>query len=76
MMIQLAIPRPDRNCFAKSCGCHFNEACQTEENEALRNDEACSHAAVWEYKGPGQTPVMHKEPLVFENVKPAQRSYK
>ena len=60
----------------ESCGCHFNEAFQTEENEALRNDEFCSFVGAWEYKGPDQTPEMHQEPLFFENVNLAQRSYK
>jgi succinate dehydrogenase / fumarate reductase flavoprotein subunit len=60
----------------ESCGCHFNEAFQTAESEALRNDESCDFVAAWEYQGPGQAPVMHKEALEFTNVKPAQRSYK
>ena len=60
----------------ESCGGHFNEAYQTEENEALRNDDEYCHVSAWEYKGPNQDPQMHKEPLVFENVKLSQRSYK
>ncbi len=60
----------------ESCGCHFNEAFQTEENEAKRDDENYRHAAAWEYKGPEQEPVFHKEPLEFENVELSQRSYK
>jgi len=60
----------------ESCGGHFNEAYQTEENEAQRNDESYCHVSAWEYKGPGTDPEMHKEPLVFENVKLSQRSYK
>jgi len=60
----------------ESCGGHFNEAYQTEENEALRNDDAYCHVSAWEYKGPNEEPQMHKEPLVFENVKLSQRSYK
>ncbi len=60
----------------ESCGGHFNEAYQTEENEAQRNDEAYCHVSAWEYKGPDTGPEMHKEPLVFENVKLSQRSYK
>jgi len=60
----------------ESCGGHFNEAYQTEENEAQRNDEAYCHVSAWEYKGPNTDPEMHKEPLVFENVKLSQRSYK
>ena len=60
----------------ESCGCHFNEAFQTEDHEALRDDENMCHVAVWEYAGEGQAPIFHKEPLVFENVKLVTRSYK
>ncbi len=60
----------------ESCGGHFNESYQTEENEARRDDENFCHAAAWEYKGEGQEPDFHKEPLEFENVKLTQRSYK
>jgi len=60
----------------ESCGGHFNEAYQTEENEAQRNDEAYCHVSAWEFKGTDTDPEMHKEPLVFENVKLSQRSYK
>jgi len=60
----------------ESCGGHFREESQTEENEAKRDDANFSHVAVWEYKGQGTTPELHKEPLVFENVTPSQRSYK
>ncbi len=60
----------------ESCGGHFNEAFQTEENEAQRDDENYSYAAAWEFKGVGKEPVLHKEPLTFENVELAQRSYK
>ncbi|MFP4477601.1 MAG: fumarate reductase/succinate dehydrogenase flavoprotein subunit [Desulfatibacillaceae bacterium] len=60
----------------ESCGGHFNEAFQTEENEALRDDENFCHVAAWEYTGDGEKPVRHEEPLVFENVKLTQRSYK
>jgi succinate dehydrogenase / fumarate reductase flavoprotein subunit len=60
----------------ESCGCHFNEAYQTEEGEAKRDDENCSYVAAWEYAGLGGEPVLHKEHLVFENVEPTQRSYK
>jgi succinate dehydrogenase / fumarate reductase, flavoprotein subunit len=60
----------------ESCGGHFREESQTEENEAKRDDANFSYAAVWEYKGPGTTPALHKEPLIFENVTPSQRSYK
>ena len=60
----------------ESCGCHFNEAFQTEDHEALRDDVNMSHVAVWEYAGEGKEPIFHKEPLVFEFVKLATRSYK
>jgi succinate dehydrogenase / fumarate reductase flavoprotein subunit len=60
----------------ESCGCHLREESQTEENEALRDDDNYSHVSVWEYKGDEQPPELHKEPLVFENVTPSQRSYK
>jgi succinate dehydrogenase / fumarate reductase flavoprotein subunit len=60
----------------ESCGCHFNEAFQTEDHEARRDDENMCHVAVWEYAGVGQDPIFHKEPLVFENVKLVTRSYK
>jgi succinate dehydrogenase / fumarate reductase flavoprotein subunit len=60
----------------ESCGGHFNEAFQTEENEARRDDENFCHVAAWEFSGPGNEPLFHKEPLVFENVELSQRSYK
>ncbi len=60
----------------ESCGGHFNEEYQTEENEALRDDENFCHVAAWEFKGVGEDPELHKEPLEFENVKLTQRSYK
>ncbi len=60
----------------ESCGGHFNEAFQTEEHEALRDDEHFAHVAAWEYTGDESEPQRHIEPLVFENVHLAQRSYK
>ena len=60
----------------ESCGGHFREEYQTPEGEAQRDDENYCYVAAWEWKGDGQKPVMHKEPLTFENVKPTQRSYK
>jgi succinate dehydrogenase flavoprotein subunit len=60
----------------ESCGGHFREEYQTEDGEALRNDEAFCHAAVWEYQGAWHEPLRHTEPLVFDYVKPSQRSYK
>jgi len=60
----------------ESCGCHLNEAYQTEENEARRDDENFCHVACWEYAGEDKEPEFHKEPLAFENVELTQRSYK
>jgi succinate dehydrogenase / fumarate reductase flavoprotein subunit len=60
----------------ESCGCHFNVAYQTEDHEALRRDETCSYVSAWEFRGLGKSPALHKEPLVFEYVEPATRSYK
>jgi len=60
----------------ESCGGHFREEWQTEEGEALRDDENFAHVAAWEYKGEGQAPVRHTEQLTFENVHLATRSYK
>ena len=59
----------------ESCGGHFREEFQTEEGEAKRDDENFSYVAAWEYNGPGKA-TLHKEDLVFENVKLTQRSYK
>jgi len=60
----------------ESCGGHFREESQTEDGEAKRDDENFSYVGAWEYKGPGSEPVLNKEPLEFENVKLAVRSYK
>jgi len=60
----------------ESCGSHFNEAYQTEENEAKRNDKDFCHVAAWEFAGDNKEPVLNKEPLAFENVELSQRSYK
>jgi succinate dehydrogenase / fumarate reductase flavoprotein subunit len=60
----------------ESCGGHFREEHQTEEGEAQRDDAGFSYVAAWEWKGPGQPQELHKEPLEFEHVKLAQRSYK
>lgn len=60
----------------ESCGGHFREEYQTEEGEALRDDENYAYVAAWEYKGENQEPVLHKEDLKYENIKIAQRSYK
>ncbi len=60
----------------ESCGGHFREEFQTAEGEALRDDENFCHVAVWEYQGQEKPPALSKEPLKFEYVIPAQRSYK
>jgi succinate dehydrogenase / fumarate reductase flavoprotein subunit len=60
----------------ESCGGHFNEAYQTEDNDAKRNDEDFCHVSAWEYTGDGKEPQFHKEPLTFEYVDLSQRSYK
>jgi succinate dehydrogenase / fumarate reductase, flavoprotein subunit len=59
----------------ESCGGHFREEYQTEEGEALRDDENFAYVSAWEYKGNSQYD-LHKEELVYENIKIAQRSYK
>ncbi len=70
LMIRDALARRE------SCGCHFNEAFQTADNEAKRDDADFCHVAAWEYAGDNKEPIFHKEPLVFENVELTQRSYK
>lgn len=60
----------------ESCGGHFREEHQTEEGEARRDDENFTHVSAWEFKGVGETPEEHREPLTFEYVKPVTRSYK
>lgn len=60
----------------ESCGGHFREEHQTPEGEAKRDDEKFRHAAAWEWKGDGAEPGLAIEPLEFENVHLAQRSYK
>jgi succinate dehydrogenase / fumarate reductase flavoprotein subunit len=60
----------------ESCGGHFRTEYQTPDGEALRDDEDFAYAAAWEYRSESQAPVLHKEPLTFEYVKLAQRSYK
>jgi len=59
----------------ESCGCHFREEFQTAEGEAKRDDARFSYVAAWGYGGAGKAPVLNKEPLEFEVVHPAQRSY-
>src|SRR2546423_459506 len=60
----------------ESCGCHFREEHQTPEGEAKRDDERFGYVAAWEFRGVGEPAVLHKEPLEFETVHLAQRSYK
>ncbi|MEC5167385.1 succinate dehydrogenase / fumarate reductase flavoprotein subunit [Flavobacterium sp. PL11] len=60
----------------ESCGGHFREEYQTPEGEAQRDDENFAYVAAWEYKGNPSDAILHKEPLVFDNVKLVQRSYK
>jgi len=60
----------------ESCGCHFREEYQTEDNEARRDDANFCFVSAWEYTGAEAPPRLHREPLVFESVQPARRSYK
>ena len=60
----------------ESCGGHFREEYQTEEGEALRNDDLFAYVAAWEYCGAGKPERLHRESLAFEYVPLAQRSYK
>jgi succinate dehydrogenase / fumarate reductase, flavoprotein subunit len=69
----MCIDALDRN---ESCGGHFREEYQTPDGEAQRDDEHYSYVAAWEYRGPGNAPVLSQEPLEFHYVHPSQRSYK
>ena len=60
----------------ESCGGHFRTEYQTPEGEAQRDDENFSFVGAWEHQGGEQAPLLHKEPLVYEEVKMSQRSYK
>jgi succinate dehydrogenase / fumarate reductase flavoprotein subunit len=60
----------------ESCGGHFRVEHQTEDGEALRDDENFSYVAAWEFTEIDRLPILHKEPLEFEYVAPSQRSYK
>jgi succinate dehydrogenase / fumarate reductase flavoprotein subunit len=60
----------------ESCGGHFREEHQTAEGEARRDDERFAYVAAWEYTGPDAEPRLHREPLRFDHVELAQRSYK
>jgi len=60
----------------ESCGAHFREESQTDDGEARRDDERFAYAAAWEHTGNLSQPRLHREPLVFEHVHLATRSYK
>jgi len=60
----------------ESCGGHFRVEHQTEDGEAKRDDENFAFVGVWEYLGDDAEPALHREPLIYENVKLATRSYK
>ncbi|MCF6178856.1 MAG: fumarate reductase/succinate dehydrogenase flavoprotein subunit [Geopsychrobacter sp.] len=60
----------------ESCGGHFRTEHQTEDGEATRDDENFAYVGAWEFKGNDKAPELHKEPLKFENIKLAVRSYK
>jgi succinate dehydrogenase / fumarate reductase, flavoprotein subunit len=60
----------------ESCGGHFRIEHQTPDGEALRHDDTFAFVAAWEYRGSNQAPRLHQEPLHFEHVALAQRSYK
>ncbi len=70
LMCQDALDRDE------SCGAHFREEYQTPQGEAQRNDAEYAHVSAYEYAGHKEKPVLHKEPLVFENVELKERSYK
>jgi succinate dehydrogenase / fumarate reductase flavoprotein subunit len=60
----------------ESCGGHFRTEFQTEDGEALRDDQNFAFVSAWEFQGDGKPPTLHKEPLVYEEMKMSQRSYK
>ena len=60
----------------ESCGCHFREEHQTDDGEALRNDDTYAYVAAWEFTGENQVPKVHKEELKYKETKMAQRNYK
>jgi succinate dehydrogenase / fumarate reductase flavoprotein subunit len=70
LMVRDALDREE------SCGGHFRVEHQTEDGEALRDDEHFAFVSAWEWQGDGVAPIRHKEPLTFENVELTQRSYK
>jgi len=60
----------------ESCGGHFREEYQTDEGEAVRNDNDFMYVSAWEYKGEGNEPVLNKEPLNYEYIEVKTRNYK
>ncbi len=60
----------------ESCGCHLREESRTEDHEPRRRDEEYAYVAAWEYRGQGQAPGLHREPLAFTLVTTGQRSYR
>jgi succinate dehydrogenase flavoprotein subunit len=60
----------------ESCGGHFRTEFQTDDGEALRDDQNFAFVSAWEFQGDGKPPTLHKEPLVYEEMKMSQRSYK
>jgi succinate dehydrogenase / fumarate reductase flavoprotein subunit len=60
----------------ESCGGHFREEYQTEDGEALRMDDTFNFVSSWEFSGDASNPALHKEALIYENIKVSQRSYK
>ncbi|MCD9018548.1 fumarate reductase/succinate dehydrogenase flavoprotein subunit [Parachryseolinea silvisoli] len=61
---------------SESCGGHFREESSTPDGEAQRKDDEFMYVAAWQYTGEDQPEVLHKEELIYETVKPTQRSYK
>ena len=60
----------------ESCGGHFRSEYQTDDGEAVRNDEDFAHVTAWEWSGDATKPIEHREKLEYEVVKFATRSYK
>ena len=60
----------------ESCGGHFRLEHQTDEGEAMRDDENFTYVAAWEWTGENSKPVLHKEPLIYKAIELKQRSYK
>jgi succinate dehydrogenase / fumarate reductase flavoprotein subunit len=69
----MALDALERN---ESCGGHFRTEYQSQDGEAVRDDEKFCHVAAWEWTGEGKSPIRHVEELKYENVKLATRSYK